>query len=154
MISMGLKAVAGELGLEPRMTVPKTVVLPLHHSPAVRRSRRRSASRRGAVIYAKAPGDATPEKERIFIGSRLFSRGLFTGLQGAVGMVISPLLDATTASGPRREKCRSVAQSGRALRSGRRGRRFESSHSDHFSLHRQMISPSRGRAFAPLHAKL
>ncbi len=28
--------VAGELGLEPRMTVPKTVVLPLHHSPAVR----------------------------------------------------------------------------------------------------------------------
>ena len=25
---------AGELGLEPRMTVPKTVVLPLHHSPA------------------------------------------------------------------------------------------------------------------------
>ena len=34
MISMGLKAVAGELGLEPRMTVPKTGVLPLHHSPA------------------------------------------------------------------------------------------------------------------------
>ena len=26
--------VAGELGLEPRMTVPKTAVLPLHHSPA------------------------------------------------------------------------------------------------------------------------
>lgn len=25
---------AGELGLEPRMTVPKTAVLPLHHSPA------------------------------------------------------------------------------------------------------------------------
>ena len=25
---------AGELGLEPRMTVPKTGVLPLHHSPA------------------------------------------------------------------------------------------------------------------------
>lgn len=31
------RTVAGELGLEPRMTVPKTVVLPLHHSPAVRR---------------------------------------------------------------------------------------------------------------------
>ena len=30
------RTVAGELGLEPRMTVPKTVVLPLHHSPAVR----------------------------------------------------------------------------------------------------------------------
>ncbi len=29
-----VRAVAGELGLEPRMTVPKTVVLPLHHSPA------------------------------------------------------------------------------------------------------------------------
>lgn len=28
------EAVAGELGLEPRMTVPKTGVLPLHHSPA------------------------------------------------------------------------------------------------------------------------
>jgi hypothetical protein len=27
-------SVAGELGLEPRMTVPKTAVLPLHHSPA------------------------------------------------------------------------------------------------------------------------
>src|SRR6195952_5119154 len=25
---------AGELGLEPRTTVPKTAVLPLHHSPA------------------------------------------------------------------------------------------------------------------------
>jgi hypothetical protein len=29
-------------------------------------------------------------------------------------------------------KCRRVAQPGRALRSGRRGRRFESSLSDHF----------------------
>ena len=28
-----LDRMAGELGLEPRMTVPKTVVLPLHHSP-------------------------------------------------------------------------------------------------------------------------
>ncbi len=35
--SNAVRAVAGELGLEPRMTVPKTVVLPLHHSPAVRR---------------------------------------------------------------------------------------------------------------------
>ena len=32
--SNAVRAVAGELGLEPRMTVPKTVVLPLHHSPA------------------------------------------------------------------------------------------------------------------------
>ena len=31
---LGKKRVAGELGLEPRMTVPKTAVLPLHHSPA------------------------------------------------------------------------------------------------------------------------
>ena len=29
-----LGSVAGELGLEPRTTVPKTAVLPLHHSPA------------------------------------------------------------------------------------------------------------------------
>ena|GEM_PF-3984998 len=29
-----MKELAGELGLEPRMTVPKTAVLPLHHSPA------------------------------------------------------------------------------------------------------------------------
>lgn len=28
------RRMAGELGLEPRMTVPKTGVLPLHHSPA------------------------------------------------------------------------------------------------------------------------
>ena len=33
---------------------------------------------------------------------------------------------------PARSHGRSVAQPGRALRSGRRGRRFESSHSDHF----------------------
>ena len=32
--SNAVRAVAGELGLEPRMTVPKTGVLPLHHSPA------------------------------------------------------------------------------------------------------------------------
>ena len=32
--SNSVRAVAGELGLEPRMTVPKTGVLPLHHSPA------------------------------------------------------------------------------------------------------------------------
>ena len=46
---------AGELGLEPRMTVPKTVVLPLHHSPAgpafpkhsVRRRRSDTPSRFG-----------------------------------------------------------------------------------------------------------
>ena len=28
------RALAGELGLEPRITVPKTAVLPLHHPPA------------------------------------------------------------------------------------------------------------------------
>src|SRR5690606_27626208 len=49
---------AGDLGLEPRMTVPKTVVLPLHHSPAGP-VRRRSSLRRGAVRYAKLFGDAT-----------------------------------------------------------------------------------------------
>jgi hypothetical protein len=31
---MRCASVAGELGLEPRTTVPKTAVLPLHHSPA------------------------------------------------------------------------------------------------------------------------
>ncbi len=39
-------AVAGELGLEPRMTVPKTVVLPLHHSPAGPARSRPAAGRR------------------------------------------------------------------------------------------------------------
>ncbi len=33
-VATALRAMAGELGLEPRMTVPKTGVLPLHHSPA------------------------------------------------------------------------------------------------------------------------
>ena len=37
---------AGELGLEPRMTVPKTGVLPLHHSPAGPASPRPAARRR------------------------------------------------------------------------------------------------------------
>ena len=48
--SNAVRAVAGELGLEPRMTVPKTVVLPLHHSPAgpafpLRSVRRRRSDR-------------------------------------------------------------------------------------------------------------
>src|ERR1051325_2437106 len=47
--------------------------------------------------------------------------------------------------------CRSVAQPGRAPRSGRGGRRFESSHSDQASLvdismgYRQTAAPGRGR---------
>ena len=44
--SNAVRAVAGELGLEPRMTVPKTVVLPLHHSPAGSAFRSASARRR------------------------------------------------------------------------------------------------------------
>ncbi len=44
--SNAVRAVAGELGLEPRMTVPKTVVLPLHHSPAGPAFPQRSVRRR------------------------------------------------------------------------------------------------------------
>ena len=33
MASRGLEKVAGPQGFEPRQTVPKTVVLPLHHGP-------------------------------------------------------------------------------------------------------------------------
>src|SRR5690606_28384252 len=98
-----------------------------------RTSAPRSSLLRGAVRYAKAFWDATPENRRIFIDQRLFQKAQIPRLRGPKPVAISPLLGATTASGPCREECRSVAQSGRALRSGRRGRRFESSHSDHFS---------------------
>ena len=57
---------AGELGLEPRMTVPKPVVLPLHHSPAG--PARPGPKRREAVEYAKLFSDATPSFRTIFLG--------------------------------------------------------------------------------------
>ena len=48
------KSVAGELGLEPRMTVPKTVVLPLHHSPAGPAQPRPAAGRRSITTRPRA----------------------------------------------------------------------------------------------------
>ena len=52
----------------------------------------------------------------------------------------------TRSAGPPRQ-CRSVAQPGSAPRSGRGGRRFESSHSDHFFLSGQSLTnPAHGLA--------
>ena len=45
-----VKELAGELGLEPRMTVPKTAVLPLHHSPAGTAQGPTGPAREGAEI--------------------------------------------------------------------------------------------------------
>src|SRR5690606_13571906 len=47
-------AVAGELGLEPRLTVPKTVVLPLHHAPAGPAQPRPAAGRRSDTTRPRA----------------------------------------------------------------------------------------------------
>ena len=129
MISMGLKAVAGELGLEPRMTVPKTVVLPLHHSPADRRIRRAVARRRRSDTPS-CFGMQHPL-------SGLFSLVVKMGRNGRLRPIKPMAISRVLTSGRRRQASphgRSVAQPGRALRSGRRGRRFESSHSDHLLL--------------------
>ena len=66
-----VRAVAGELGLEPRMTVPKTVVLPLHHSPAGSAFRSASARRR----RSDTPSCFPMQHPR----SGLFSRAAATG---------------------------------------------------------------------------
>ena len=126
---MSRAAMAGELGLEPRMTVPKTVVLPLHHSPADRRIRWAVARRRRSD---------TPSRFRMqhpCLG--LFSRPATTGRKGCLRPPKPMAISRVLTSGRRRQARphgRSVAQPGRALRSGRRGRRFESSHSDHLLL--------------------
>ena len=99
-------ALAGELGLEPRMTVPKTAVLPLHHSPAGTARKAASASEAGEIAQHAGRCNA-PDK-----------RPQMAGLRGRKPSSISA------------PPSRSVAQSGRALRSGRRGRRFKSCHSD------------------------
>src|SRR5262249_19979019 len=56
---------------------------------------------------------------------------------------------------PARAKCRSVAQSGSAPRSGRGGRRFKSCHSDQYSKIKRFATPSGprshpGQAVSPL----
>ena len=70
-------------------------------------------------------------------------------------MAISPLLDAD--GGPTDRlicESRSVAQSGRAPRSGRGGRRFESYHSDHLSLDCECKRRGSGRVFSRAAARL
>lgn len=129
MISMGLKRMAGELGLEPRMTVPKTVVLPLHHSPAGPAFPKHSVRRRRSDTPSRF-GMQHPL-------SGLFSLTVKMGQNGRLRPIEPMAISRVLTSGRRRQASphgRSVAQPGRALRSGRRGRRFESSHSDHLLL--------------------
>ena len=80
---------AGELGLEPRMTVPKTVVLPLHHSPAGPAYTRPEAGRRSN----------TPEPRGMQHPlSRLFSKTVKRGLRAGKAVAISPLLKSECGS--------------------------------------------------------
>ena len=111
------RAVAGELGLEPRMTVPKTGVLPLHHSPAGP-ARPGVCPRGGGQIRQAIGGCNTPFSDYFSFRQKARRRVL----QASNPLAISP------------PPSRSVAQSGRALPSGGRGRRFESSHSDHLDF--------------------
>ncbi len=90
--------------------------------PAVRRGNLRRplprCDRRGELSWSGwvSSGDFTPD------GSL---RVTFTLL------ILIPLLAVCGSRRYTGHPCRSVAQPGRALRSGRRGRRFESCHSDH-----------------------
>ena len=96
---------AGELGLEPRMTVPKTGVLPLHHSPAGP-AFPEGLPPREAVRYAKPFRDATGvlklrsrsprsgsllERERVLSMSRLTAERLAATAHGAI-LAASPRL--------------------------------------------------------------
>ena len=107
---------AGELGLEPRMTVPKTAVLPLHHPPtgcrsAGREGRRDSATSQALQRPARASG---PRKIK---PQMKFEHRLRTQIPCSI----------------RPASRRSIAQPGRAPSSGGGGRRFESCYSDHLS---------------------
>ncbi len=98
---------AGELGLEPRTTVPKTAVLPLHHSPAGTYSPRVRPVGAGEIAQATPRCNASAQRR-----------------------VTGRLLGRRPSSIRSLPKSRSVAQPGRAPRSGRGGRRFKSCHSD------------------------
>ena len=132
--SNAVRAVAGELGLEPRMTVPKTVVLPLHHSPAGPAFPKHSVRRRRSDTPSRF-GMQHPL-------SGLFSLTVKMGRNGRLRPIEPMAISRVLTSGRRRQASphgRSVAQPGRALRSGRRGRRFESSHSDHLLLQAKIL---------------
>ena len=98
MISMGLRRMAGELGLEPRMTVPKTGVLPLHHSPAgpVFRQRVSAGERSNTPSYRRMQHPLGRQFQAM--------RGLFhwwrnRRLRAFGGVAISRLLDTEAARG-------------------------------------------------------
>jgi hypothetical protein len=94
------------------MAVPKTAALPLGYAPMV-----------GVYIIGEGlPGN--PVLRESFLERYL---------PGDANLPLRPLATAAIRPAfPMKYRCRSVAQSGSAPRSGRGGRRFESYHSDHF----------------------
>src|ERR1700687_6129250 len=72
-------------------------------------------------------------------------RPTFTGVASSIR-----LLAVRESQGYKPRSCRSVAQPGRALRSGRRGRRFKSCHSDHILMSFQELSFPPSTAFEQL----
>ncbi len=99
----GAGAVAGELGLEPRTTVPKTAVLPLHHSPAGpardvpdgRFSERRGDSGRDAAKATPASASIRAPAATSFSTSAPVARGTLAedadvGVPVAVGPIDAP----------------------------------------------------------------
>ena len=94
------KSVAGELGLEPRMTVPKTVVLPLHHSPAGPAQPRPAAGRRSDTTRLPATQAGFFALAKVARGGpgRLFSQWRFPRLRPPDPVAISPLLKSECGS--------------------------------------------------------
>ena len=91
-----------------------------------RRRRGHTPSRSGNRPAHPAPDNAPPPPSR----PRRRAKSAFSGPHGQQLRSSIWLLAVSETQGYKPRSCRSVAQPGRALRSGRRGRRFESCHSD------------------------
>ncbi len=83
-------------------------------------------SRWGTRPARLAPGSAPPRSPRL----RRRAGSAFSASHSQRSISSITLLAVCETRGYKPPSCRSVAQPGRALRSGRRGRRFESCHSD------------------------
>jgi hypothetical protein len=105
------------------MAVPKTAALPLGDAPTM-----------GVYIIGQAPAGNpvlhVSEIGKISAGRRKSPLAALRPRRYKTGL-------------PDENRCRSVAQSGSAPRSGRGGRRFESYHSDHFPAYRNITSANR-----------
>ena len=107
------------------MAVPKTAALPLGDAPMTGAIHNEGPFRRQPQPAHSR--DRTVDRRRCRPPGTTRGRSRHFRPRAACGPDQAPLYDA---SRPQR-RCRSVAQSGSAPRSGRGGRRFKSCHSDH-----------------------